>query len=131
MADIDRYTRAMDRMMDSFFGSTGRRFPPVDIREDKKSYTIECALAGYTADDVNIYVENHVLRISGKASQEKAEGRRYLVRERSPMDFERSFTMPEDADEEGLEAGFRNGILTIEIAKKAKEEPRKIEVRIN
>ena len=105
MADIDRYTRAMDRMMDSFFGSTGRRFPPVDIREDKKSYTIECALAGYTADDVNIYVENHVLRISGKASQEK--------------------------DEEGLEAGFRNGILTIEIAKKAKEEPRKIEVRIN
>ena len=47
------------------------------------------------------------------------------------MDFERSFTMPEDADEEGLEAGFRNGILTIEIAKKAKEEPRKIEVRIN
>ena len=80
---------------------------------------------------MNIYVENHVLRISGKASQEKAEGRRYLVRERSPMDFERSFTMPEDADEEGLEAGFRNGILTIEIAKKAKEEPRKIEVRIN
>ena len=45
--------------------------------------------------------------------------------------FERSFSLPEDADEEKLEARYAKGILSIEIPKKVKAEPKKIEVRIN
>ena len=45
--------------------------------------------------------------------------------------FERSFSQPEDAEEETLEARYAKGLLSIEIPKKVKAEPKKIEVKIN
>ena len=74
-------------------------------------------------------MEDHVLHIKGEEKDNKE--RKYIVRERSVTSFERSFTLPEDADETKVEASFRKGILSVKVAKMAKEEPKKIEVKIN
>ena len=78
-------------------------------------------------------MEDHVLHIKGEEKEEKKDNkeRKYIVRERSVTSFERSFTLPEDADETKVEASFRKGILSVKVAKMAKEEPKKIEVKIN
>lgn len=120
----------MDRLFDSFFYND-RRFPPVDIYEEEGAYVIDASLPGYDEESLSIFVEDHVLHIKATAVREDEKGRKYLTRERRSQAFERSFTLPEDADEENLGASYSHGILEVRIAKKAKEEPRKIEVRIN
>ena len=53
---------------------------------------------------------------------------KFILRERSSYDFERSFKLPEDVDKEAIKANFKNGVLTINLLKKEAELPRKIEV---
>ena len=80
-------------------------------------------------------MEDHILHISGEEKEENKEkdkeNKKYIMKERKVASFERSFSLPEDADEEKLEARYVKGILSIEIPKKVKAEPKKIEVRIN
>lgn len=124
--------KEMDKMFDSFFSSySNRRMPSVDISEGKESYLIQAAVPGYDEDAISIYVEDHVLHLRGEEKEgHMEEEKKYLLRERRVSGFERSFTLPEDADEEKLSASMKRGILSIEIEKKAKKEPRKIEVKI-
>ena len=126
--DIARYTdrqmmKDFDRMLDSFFGHADR-MPSVDIRQDTR-------VAGYRPDELNAYVEDHVLHIVGRRADEEKGGRKYITRERRSESFERSFTLPEDADEQRLEASCRKGVLELVVPKKAKAEPRRIEVKVN
>ena len=74
----------------------------------------------------------------GKTDREEAEdeekneeGRKYLLRERRHVSFERSFTLPDDLNEEGITASFKNGILEISLPKIPKAEPKRIEVKLN
>ena len=133
--DIAGYTdrqmmKDFDRMLDSFFGH-GERMPSVDIRQDKDSYVVRARVAGFRPEELKVDVEDHVLHISGQRCEEEKGGRKYITRERGCESFERSFTLPEDADEQRLEASCRKGVLELVVPKKAKAEPRRIEVKVN
>ena len=72
------------------------------------------------------------LHISSHENEKKEDkDKKYLIRERSVKSFERSFTLPEDAEEEKISASYQKGILSVFIPKKPKEEPKKIAVKIN
>ena len=133
MADIRKYNNnnSLDSFFDSFF-MTGK-FPPVDIYENPNEYVIKAELAGYDEGKINLYIEKHVLHIASGEKEEKHEDkdRKYLIRERAVRSFERSFTLTEDAAEENLTATYKQGVLTVVVPKLPKEEPKKIEVRIN
>jgi len=108
----------------------GRFVPAVDVVEQDGSYKIKAELPGMKASDVEIRVEGNVLTISGERKyehQEEKEGYRRL--ERSYGSFSRSFTLPENAKAEAIEADMSEGVLTLTIPKKATAQPRKIEVR--
>ena len=79
-----------------------------------------------------IYVEKHVLHISGESKEknEEKEGRKYLIKERRHTSFERSFSLPDGLDESAISAAFENGILTVRLPKLPEEKPRHIEVKI-
>lgn len=117
-----------DRFFDGLF--PGTRMPSVDIREDKDGYTLAAEVAGWDAKDISVYVEDNVLHIKGEAAQADEQGRKYIVRERCSCSFERSFTLPDDVDAASMKASFRNGVLTLTMPRRAKEEPRRIEVSI-
>ena len=112
------------------WGVKNSTIPSVDVYEDEKAYYVEAELPGYTEDEVNVHVEKHVLHISSEKANEKKENRKFLVRERGYVKFDRSFTLPEGINESGIEAEFSNGILKVTLPKTPIEQPKKIEVKI-
>ena len=106
--------------------------PRVDVLEQKDAYTLEMELPGRSENDVNIEVDYKNLKISSVKEEAKNDSEnekpKYVLRERGSRDFERNFILPEDVDTESIKANFKNGILTINMAKRENAVPRKIEV---
>ena len=112
--------------------NTGKRVPKADVYETKDAYVIEAEVAGYDEKNINLHVEKHVLSISSdEVKRELSEGTSLIADEITLPSFERSFSLPESADEERISADYKNGILLITIPKKEKALPRRIEVKIN
>jgi HSP20 family protein len=105
--------------------------PLVDILEDDKQYLIKAELPEVTKDDVKVTVQDSVLTITGERTLEKEEkGKRYHRVERAYGRFGRSFTVPEDADGNGVVAEYRDGVLKVYLPKSEKAKPKSIEVKI-
>lgn len=119
-----------DSFFNDFFESSSDRFPPVDVFETDNAYVIEAEVPGYKEDDIKIFCKNRVLTISSDAVVKERENG-FITEEISLPSFQRSFQLPDDADEDMVSASSENGILSITISKKEKKEPKRIEVKIN
>ena len=105
--------------------------PAVDVIEDDKEYLIKVELPEVHKDDVNVTVENGTLTITGERKAEKEEKTRKFHRvERFYGRFERSFSVPTDADETKVNAEFKDGVLRVHLAKSEKALPKQIEVTV-
>ena len=106
--------------------------PLVDIAEDDKEYLIKVELPEVLKDDVKVTVESGTLIISGERKTEKEEkGRKFHRVERSYGRFERSFTVPDDAEANNVKAEFKDGVLRVHLAKSEKARPKQIEVKVS
>lgn len=106
--------------------------PKVDIKELPDEYRLEMELPGRTQSDVNIEINAGTLTISSKKEETKEEGGKkdkFLIRERRSMSFSRSFSLPDDIDEDATAASFKNGILTVNLKRKQAPEPKKISIK--
>jgi HSP20 family protein len=104
--------------------------PLVDITEDEHEYSIKAELPEVQKAEVKVVVENGVLTISGERKSEKEEKtRKYHRVERAYGSFARSFSLPDDADEAKVSAEFKDGLLTVRLAKSEKARPRSIDVK--
>lgn len=113
-------------------GATAQWAPVVDISEDDKSYTVKVELPEMKREDIKVSVENGVLAISGERKMEKEEnGRRFHRVERSYGSFLRSFSLPDNADPNQVNAQYREGMLTVNVGKSEKAKPRSIEVKVS
>jgi HSP20 family protein len=134
------------RYLDSFFGDNFltpsdrifNRLPSVDVRETEKAYVIEAELPGFDEKDVEVRLDGSNLIIESKKVDETKEegaakvgGGNYLIRERRASSFSRTFKLPENADPEGISASFKNGILSLEINKRAETQTRVIQISKN
>ncbi len=106
------------------------KVPAVDIYEDGSSYHIDSEIPGYEKEKVRLSLDKHVLTISSKKIED-CEERKYLMREIKHNGFSRSFTLPEDADEDSINASYDNGVLYITISKKIKRNNGSIDIKIN
>jgi len=105
--------------------------PLVDITEDDKEYLIKVELPEVRKDDVKVTVESGVLTISGERKFEKEEkDRKYHRLERAYGSFTRSFSVPDDADDTKVSAEFKDGVLTVRLAKSEKARPKSVEVKV-
>jgi HSP20 family protein len=106
--------------------------PLVDITEDEKAYLIKAELPEVKKEDVKVTVENGVLSVTGERKFEKEEkNRKYHRVERSYGSFTRHFAVPDDADDSQVSAEFKDGILTIRLAKNEKARPKSVEVKVS
>jgi len=137
LSDFDRY-------MESFFGDNFvnpsdrifNRVPAVDVRENEKGYILEADLPGFDEKDIEIRLDGNNLIISSRKAEEKNSGDaanggqegNYLIRERRYTSFSRSFRLPENANPEAISASFKNGILSLEIGKRAEAQQRVIQI---
>jgi HSP20 family protein len=137
--DLDRYMGSFfgDSVLAPAFRKTGQ-VPVVDIREGNETYLVEAELPGYDENDIQVQVEGNTLTIASKKEEastrdvspkeDKKGEDRFLIRERRSSSFRRSFTLPEDADTESISAVFRNGLLNLEIKKRAGTQKRLIKI---
>ena len=106
--------------------------PLVDITEDDKEYVIKAELPEVKREEVKVLVESGVLSISGERKFEKEENnKRYHRVERAYGSFTRSFTVPDDADDSKVSAEFKDGVLTVRLAKSEKARPKSIDVKVS
>ena len=97
--------------------------PSVNTREDEKAYYIEVDLPGVKKEDIKVDIKDNTLTISGERKfKEEVKEEDYYKIETSIGKFTRTFTLPEDADIEHIDARNENGVLDIEIPKVKKEE---------
>ncbi|HVY68777.1 MAG TPA: Hsp20/alpha crystallin family protein [Verrucomicrobiae bacterium] len=106
--------------------------PLVDITEDDKEYHIKAELPEVNKDAVKVTVENGVLTITGDRKFVREEkGKKYHRVERTYGTFARSFSIPDDADENQVTADFKDGVLNVKLAKSEKAKPKSIEVKLS
>lgn len=100
--------------------STKVSVPAVNLKENEKSFEIHMAAPGLNKEDFKIKVDNNILTISNESKSEKEEEEqgKFTRREYAYNKFERSFTLPESADIERIEAKYENGELKLNLPKK-------------
>ena len=103
--------------------------PRVDIVESADALEVLADMPGVTKDNVDITLEQRVLRIYGRADISVPEGVGPLYLEYQPGDYERSFTLSEAVDASGIEARVRSGVLHLKLPKAGPAKAQRIEVR--
>lgn len=105
--------------------------PSVNIRENDSAYTVEAELPGVKKEDIKLSVEKGTMRVEGERKERKEEKDEKIHRvESSYGSFMRTFTLPTDASEEGVEANFSDGLLTVRVPKMAKKESTKKQISV-
>ena len=125
--------REIDKLFEDTFGQNGgvnTVTPAVDIRESASELTFEVELAGIKPEDVEVMAEKGVLSIRGEKKAQRKEGdeSRYHVVERTYGTFMRAFQLPQGVEEDKIEAGFENGMLTVRVPKSPAQQPRRIQI---
>ena len=136
--EMARATDDMTRLVDELFGGRmaresvrGSWVPPVDIRETADAIEIHAELPGFSAEDVDVTVENGVLTIRGERTlEESKEGETWHRLERAYGVFERAFQVPRNVDPTQVKAQFSNGVLQLTLPKREESKPRSIKVQV-
>ncbi len=103
--------------------------PPVDVSETEDAYVVKAELPGMSREDLDITLENNVLRIAGERKFDRDEKKENYHRiERSYGAFSRAFALPTQVDAEKVEATFKDGVLTVTVPKAEQARPRKISI---
>jgi HSP20 family protein len=137
LLDIRKRFKHFDAMLDNLIEDRGSLFktdftPSVNTREGEHAYHIEVDLPSVKKEDINVDVKDNILIISGeRKSKKEVKEEDYYKVESSYGKFERSFTLPENVDEENIHAESEDGVLEVVIPKLAKVEKksRKIEIK--
>ena len=133
-ATRDPFTRFMDTFLNEAMPpsedvSNRAWMPLVNIRETDGAFFVEAELPGLTKKDIEITLENNLLKLSGERRFEKdTKEENYRRVERSYGSFLRTFSLPSQVDPEGVKASFKDGILTVEVPKAEEAKPRKIAI---
>ena len=95
--------------------------PSVNTREGEFAYHVDIDLPGVKKEDIKVDLKDNVLTVSGERNfkEEVREEDYYRVETRFGK-FSRTFTLPDDADIENIDASSENGVLEIVIPKLAK-----------
>lgn len=122
---------AWEQIWDSLRSHTeeNQNYPPYNIlnKEGSSKYVIEIALAGFKKEEIDIDLENGILKISGKSIPDH-EKNDYIYKGIGTRKFSKSWTLSEHVVVHG--ATYQDGILSVELEQVIPEEkkPKKIEI---
>ncbi len=103
--------------------------PSVNTREEDGAYSVEVDLPGVPKEDIHIDIHENVMTVSGERKH-KAEIKEddYYKLESYFGKFQRSFTLPDNANTDEIAAKYEDGVLMVTIPKVAPKEAKKISV---
>jgi len=105
--------------------------PAVDIYETENELVLKADLPDINEKDLDVRVENNMLTIRGERKfEEKVKEDNYLRIERTYGSFSRSFSLPNSVNSEAIKAEYKNGVLTVELPKRAESKPKQVKISI-
>jgi HSP20 family protein len=105
--------------------------PAVDIYETENELVVKADLPDVSEKDLDVRIENNTLTIRGERKFEKKVAEdNYLRIERTYGSFSRSFSLPNTVNSEAIKADYKNGVLTVELPKRAESKPKQIKVNV-
>ncbi|MBL3520187.1 Hsp20/alpha crystallin family protein [Arcobacter lanthieri] len=92
--------------------------PTVNTREGEFAYHVDVDLPGVKKEDIKVDINKGILTISGeRKTKDEVKQEDYYKVETYFGKFSRSFTLPDNADIENIEAKNDNGVLEVVIPK--------------
>ncbi len=101
-----------------------RLIPPVDVLENKDEILVVADLPGVTKEGLTIRMEDSELLLQG-AQPNPSENEQW-----QPVEYHRTFRVPNTVDPAGISAELENGVLRVTLKKREEAKPRKIEVKV-
>jgi HSP20 family protein len=106
--------------------------PVVDIYETENQLVVKADLPDLEDKDIDVRVENNTLTIRGERKLEtNVYEENYLRVERAYGPFMRSFSLPNTVSSENIRAEYRNGVLSLHMAKREESKPKQVKISIS
>lgn len=119
-SEIDRLFNAA--LAGTQTGTAASRFP-VDAYQDTNNVYVRAELPGFKRDAISVEVVDGYLTLEATREGEGEKGQREAK-------VNRSITLPEDVQADGVSAAYVDGVLTVTLPKKEEAKPRKISVAV-
>jgi HSP20 family protein len=135
--NISTLQEQVNRLFDSSFKGNGDNStlttwaPAVDIYETENELALKADLPEVSEKDLDIRVENNMLTLRGERKfEQKVNEDNYLRIERTYGSFSRSFSLPNTVNTEAIKADYKNGVLTVQLPKRAESKPKQVKVNV-
>ncbi|MFB6160530.1 MAG: Hsp20/alpha crystallin family protein [Haloferacaceae archaeon] len=94
----------------------------IDLEDTDDELVLTADLPGFEKDDIDVRVTDHSLRLTAERESEETEegeeaGGKYIRRERHRKSVGRSIPLPQSVERDGIDATYRNGVLTVRMPK--------------
>ena len=99
-----------------------------DILETDDALTVVMEIPGVEKKNVDVSIENDVLRVEGRIDFTKYDGMEPLYTEYNVGHFARAFTLSDKIDQQQIAAQLDDGVLTLTLKKAKEAMPRKIAI---
>lgn len=107
----------------------GRYYVPyADIYETEDALAVMLEMPGVEKKDIDVSLENGVLRVDGRIDFSKYEGMEPVYTEYNIGHYTRSFTLSDKIDQGQISAQLDNGVLTLTLPKAKEAQPRRIQI---
>lgn len=102
---------------------------PLDVVKQDDEVAIHASLPGVKPEDVEVTIEDGVLKINveGKSESEEQNGN-YVIRERRTGKFHRTLRLPDSLDADKAETRYADGVLTITFPKVEAQKAKRLEI---
>ena len=103
--------------------------PSADIYENEDTLTVILEMPGVEKNNVQIKIEDDILKVDGRLDLSKYKGLQPLYIEYNVGDYTRSFQLSSKVDQSKITADLKNGVLTLTLPKVEEAKPRTIQIR--
>jgi len=114
-------------------GRGARRYPLINLAEDRDSIYIEALAPGVDPESINLAVIHNVLTVTGEKRRhpEDIKPEAFHRSERAAGKFVRTIELPVEVDVERVKAEYKHGILMITLPKSEAAKPKQISVSVS
>ena len=104
--------------------------PAVDIFEDAHQITVQAEMPGVSKESLTVRADRNSLLIEGDIALGLPEGMSALYADLQTIKYRRTFVLGSELETERIEAGLKDGLLTVRIPKRMEYRTRKIKVNV-
>jgi HSP20 family protein len=115
--EFDRLRRQMDDVFGRIGMGTGAGFPAMNIYDEGDHILVAMQAPGVEKGDLKVELRESALSVTGSRKPAEYPDSMVLRDECDYGEFKRSVRIPVKVQQDGIEAGLKNGILTIKMPK--------------